>query len=148
MYRVIGPTAAVALLILFLVGVIRMLADIVIRAIAIAQVRGCGWWLIGAFWGTLFHMVVASVQWAMAKGHTVGKTISYQMDAEAARATGGDPEAQRLNPGEPGQPSASRGLLNNLDSLVNRSHDFLNRNQDARIYPMPRDQGMLADAGG
>ncbi len=50
MYRVIGPTAAVALLILFLVGVIRMLADIVIRAIAIAEVRGCGWWLIGAFW--------------------------------------------------------------------------------------------------
>jgi len=51
MYRVIGPTAAVALLILFLVGVVRMLADIIIRAIAIARVRGCGWWLIGAFWG-------------------------------------------------------------------------------------------------
>ncbi len=55
MYRVIRPTAAVALLILFLVGVVRMLADIIIRAIAIARVRGCGWWLIGAFWGTLFH---------------------------------------------------------------------------------------------
>jgi hypothetical protein len=62
MYRVIGPTAAVALLILFLVGVVRMLADIVIRAIAIARVRGCGWWLIGAFWGTLFHMAVVPVQ--------------------------------------------------------------------------------------
>jgi hypothetical protein len=58
MYRVIGPTAAVALLILFLVGVVRMLADIVVRAIAIARVPGCGWWLIGAFWGTLFHMAV------------------------------------------------------------------------------------------
>ncbi len=148
MYRVIGPTAAVALLILFLVGVVRMLADIVIRAIAIARVRGCGWWLIGAFWGTLFHMAVAPVQWAMAKGHTVGKTIGYQMDAEAARATGGDPEAQRLKPGEPNQPSAPRGPLNNLDRLVNWSHDFLNRNQDARIYPAPSDQGVPADAGG
>ncbi len=78
-----------ALLILFLVGVIRMLADIVIRAIVIARVRGCGWWLIGAFWGTLFHIAKAPVQWAMAKGHTVGKTIGYQMDAEAARATEG-----------------------------------------------------------
>jgi hypothetical protein len=38
MYRVIGPTATVALLILFLVGVVRMLADIVIRVIAIARV--------------------------------------------------------------------------------------------------------------
>ncbi len=94
MYRVIGPTAALALLILFLVGVVRMLADIVVRAIAIARVQGCGWWLIGAFWGTLFHMAVAPVQWAMARGHTVGKTIGYQMDAEAARVADRDPEAQ------------------------------------------------------
>jgi hypothetical protein len=147
MYRVIGPTAAVALLILFLVGVVRMLADIVVRAIAIARVRGCGWWLIGAFWGTLFHMAVAPVQWAMARGHTVGKNIGYQMDAEAARAADHDIEAQRLNPGDPDQPSAPRGPLNNLDRLVNWSHDFLNRNQDARIYPVPRDQGAPADAG-
>jgi hypothetical protein len=119
MYRVIGPTAAVALLIMFLVGVVRMLADIVRRVIAIARVRGCGWRLIGAFWGTLFHIAIATVQWAMEKGHTVGKTIGYQMDAEAARATEDDPEAQGLNPGEPGQPSAPRGPLNNLDRLVN-----------------------------
>jgi hypothetical protein len=137
----------VALLILFLVGVVRMLADIMARAIAIARVRGCGWWLIGAFWGTLFRMAVAPVQWAMARGHTVGKTIGYQMDAEAARAADRDPEAQRLNPGDPDQPSAPRGPLNNLDRLVNWSHDFLNRNQDARIYPVPQDQGVPADAG-
>jgi hypothetical protein len=37
-YRVIGPTAAVALLVLFLVGILRMLLDIVIRAIVIARV--------------------------------------------------------------------------------------------------------------
>ena len=51
MYRVIRPTAAVALLVLFLVGILRMLLDIVIRVIAIARIRGCGWWLMGAFWG-------------------------------------------------------------------------------------------------
>jgi hypothetical protein len=62
MYRVIGPTAAVALLVLFLVGILRMLLDIVIRAIAIARVQGCGWWLMGAFWGTLFQVAVAPVQ--------------------------------------------------------------------------------------
>jgi hypothetical protein len=93
-------------------------------------------------------MAVAPVQWAMAKGHTVGKTIGYQMDAEADRATGLDPEALRLNLGEPVQPSAHRELLNNLDRLVNWSHDFLYRNQDVRIYPGLRDQGVPADAGG
>ena len=46
----IGPTAAVALLVLFLVGILRMLLDIVIRAIAIARVRGCGWWRMEAFY--------------------------------------------------------------------------------------------------
>ena len=63
MYQVIGPTAVVALLVLFLVGILRMLLDIVIRAIAIPRVRGCGWWLMGAFWGTLFQVAVAPVQW-------------------------------------------------------------------------------------
>ncbi len=38
MYRVIRPTAVVALLMLFLVGILRMLLDIVIRVIAIARV--------------------------------------------------------------------------------------------------------------
>ncbi len=66
MYRVIGPTATVALLVLFLVGILRMLLNIVISAIAIARVRGCGWWLMVAFWGTLFKVAVAPVQWAMA----------------------------------------------------------------------------------
>jgi hypothetical protein len=50
MYRVIRPTA-VALLVLFLVGNLRMLLDIVISVIAIARIRGCRWWLMGAFWG-------------------------------------------------------------------------------------------------
>ncbi len=58
----IGLTEAVALLVLFLVDILRMLLDIVVRVIAIAKVRGCRWWLMGAFWGTLFQVAVATVQ--------------------------------------------------------------------------------------
>jgi hypothetical protein len=83
----------------------------------------------------------------MEKGHIVGKNIEYQMDAEAARTAEDDPEAQGLNPEYPRQSSAPRGPLNNLDRLVNWSHEFLNRNQDTRIYPAPRDQGMPEGAG-
>ncbi len=43
MYWVIGPTAAVALLVLFLVGILRMLLDVLFRGITIARIRGCGW---------------------------------------------------------------------------------------------------------
>jgi hypothetical protein len=46
MFWVIRPTAAVALLVLFLMGILRMLLDIVIRAIAIARIRGYGGWLM------------------------------------------------------------------------------------------------------
>jgi hypothetical protein len=95
MYRVIGPTAAMALLVLFLVGILRMVLDIVIQAIAIARILGCGWWLMGAFWGTLFQVAVAPVQWPMAKGHTFGKKVTYQMTVEAARLEMEDSEAQR-----------------------------------------------------
>ncbi len=48
MYRVIRPTDAAALLILFLVGILRMTLKIVIQAIMIARVRDCGWELMGA----------------------------------------------------------------------------------------------------
>jgi hypothetical protein len=37
-----------ALLILFLVGILRMTLKIVIQAIMIARVRDCGWELMGA----------------------------------------------------------------------------------------------------
>ncbi len=61
MYRVICPTAAVALLVLFMVVILRMLLEILIRVIPIARIRGCGWWLMEAFWGTLFQVAVAIV---------------------------------------------------------------------------------------
>jgi hypothetical protein len=137
MYRVIGPTAAVALLVLFLVGILRMLLDIVIRAIAIARVRGCGWWLMGAFWGTLFQVAVAPVQCSMAKGHTIGKNVSYQMTAEAARLEIEDNEAQRLTIEEVDGPSAPKVQINNLDRLVNWSNEFLGRRDNDRVYPVP-----------
>jgi hypothetical protein len=85
LYRLLGPTAVIAILILFLVGIIRMLLDIVIRAIAIAQVRGCGLWLLGALWGTLFQVAVSPVRWAAGVGQDAGQRVKYHMDAEVAR---------------------------------------------------------------
>ncbi len=122
----------------------RMLLDIVVRAVAIAKVRGCGWWLMGAFWGTLFQVAVAPVQWVMAKGHNIGKTVSYQMTAEAARLEIEDNEAQRLTAGEMDGVSAPRVQINNLDRLVTWSNEFLGRRDNARVYPVPITRGEQA----
>ncbi len=122
---------------LFLVGIVRMLLDIVVRAVAIAKVRGCGWWLMGAFWELLFQVAVAPVQWVIAKGHNIGKTVSYQMTAEAARLEIEDNEAQRLTAGEMDGASAPRVRINNLDRLVTWSNEFLGRRDNERVYPVP-----------
>ncbi len=81
---------------------------------------------MGAFWGTLFQVAVAPVQWAMAKGHTISKTVTYQMTAEAARLEMEDSELQRLTIEEVDGPSASTMLLKNLDRLVNYSYSGVN----------------------
>jgi hypothetical protein len=124
-----------------------MLLDIVIRAIAIARIRGCGWWLMIAFWGTLFQVAVAPVQWSMAKGHTLGKTVTYQMTAEAARLKMEDSKAQRLTIEEVEGPSAPKMQLNNLGRLVNCSNEFLGRRDNDRVYPVPIDRNVQAARG-
>jgi hypothetical protein len=48
-YQVIGLSVAVALLMLLLMSILRMVLDIMIRAITMARVRSCRWWLMGAF---------------------------------------------------------------------------------------------------
>ncbi len=45
----------------------------------------------------------------MAMGHNIGKTVSYQMTAEAARLEIEDNEAQRLTDREMEEASAPRG---------------------------------------
>jgi hypothetical protein len=77
------------------------------------------------------------VQWAMAKGHTIGKTVSYQMTAEAARLEIEDNKAQRLTIEEVDGLSAPKVQINNLDKLVNWSNEFLGRRDNDRVYPLP-----------
>ncbi len=139
LYRLLGPTAVIAILILFLVGIIRMLLDIVIRAIAIARVRGCGLWLFGALWGTLFQVAVSPVRWAAGVGQDAGQRVKYHMDAEVARIESEDKvEAGHKSSFEiEGETSAhpSSGTISNLDRLVDWSNQWTRRNQTPKPYP-------------
>jgi hypothetical protein len=112
MYREISPTAAAPLLVLFLLGILRMLLDIVIRAITIARVCGCRCWLMGAFLGTLFQVAVVPMQWAVAKGtllagrsHTRWRLklpASIGTEAEPGRPRETDcPQGTAQQPGSP-----------------------------------------------
>ncbi len=139
LYRLLGPTAIIAILVLFLVGIIRMLLDIVIRAIAIARVRGCGLWLLGALWGTLFQVAVSPVRWAAGVGHDAGQRVRYHMDAEVARIESEDKvvfdhkSTLEIEGEMPVRPSG--GTISNLDRLVDWSNQWTRRNHAPRPYP-------------
>ncbi len=139
----IGPTATLALLVLFLVGILRMLLDILIRAIAIGRIRGCGWWLMGAFWGTLFLVAVAPVQWAMAKGDDG----HLPDDCRGCATRDGGRRGAEADLEEVDGPSAPRMQLNILDRLVNWYNEFLGRRDTERIYPAPLDRNVQAVRG-
>ncbi len=139
LYRLLGPTAVIAILILFLVGIIRMLLDIFIRAIAIARVRGCGLRLFGALWGTLFQVAVSPVRWAAGVGKDAGQRVKYHMDTEVARIESEDKvEASHKSSLEIETETSTRssgGTNSNLDRLVDWSNQWTRRNQTPRPYP-------------
>ncbi len=67
-----------------------------------------------------------------AKGHNIGKKVSYQMTSEAARVEIEDSETQGLAGREMEDASAPRVQINNLDRLVTWSNEFLGRRDNDR----------------
>ncbi len=92
---------------------------------------------MGAFWGILFQVAVVPVQWAMAKGLTGDKAVTYQIIVEAAHYEVEDAEAQRLNLEDVDGSSDPVMRLNSLDRLVNWSNKFLGRRDMDQIYQVP-----------
>ncbi len=73
------------LLILILVSILRTALNIAFRAIAVARVRSCGWWLTGTRWGLLLQGVVAFVQWTMAKRRAISGAVGRDMEDKKDR---------------------------------------------------------------
>ncbi len=78
----------IVILVMFIVGMARMLVDILVRAIIIARVRGWGFWMFGALWDTAFQVAVSPFRWAVEKGKEGASRIRNQMEARAAYMPG------------------------------------------------------------
>ncbi len=115
LYRLIGPTAVIVILVMFILGMARMLIDILVRAIIIARVRGWGFWMFGALWDTAFQVAASPFRWAIEKGKEGAGRIRNQMEGGvcAWTATGG--RTQQC--GSPG----GLGSLMETESLWNGS---------------------------
>jgi hypothetical protein len=57
----VGPTAVIIILIMFIVDMVRMLLDIIVRAVVIVHMGECGSWMFGALWDTAFQVDVSSI---------------------------------------------------------------------------------------
>ncbi len=66
--RLIGQAAVIVILVLFIVSMVRMLLDILVRAIFIPRVHGCWFWMFGALWDTAFQVAISPICWAVEKG--------------------------------------------------------------------------------
>jgi hypothetical protein len=147
MYQVIGLSVTVALLILLLVSNLRMAPDIMIRAIAIARARSCGWWLMRAFWGILLQVAVAPVQWAMAKRHVISKAAAWRGSTEAVRIQAEDAKAQRPGSEDVDRSSALGTGPSIADGLRSWRDELFSQGNADQVYLVATIEGEQAAMG-
>ncbi len=63
LYKVVGPMIFFLSLLLLIWGGLRLIITVFLRVIIIVRYKGCGIWVLTAFWGTLFQLAVSPFKW-------------------------------------------------------------------------------------
>jgi hypothetical protein len=63
LYRVLGPMVFFLSLLLLVWGGLRLMITVLLRVIIIVRRKGCGIWVLMAFWGTLFQLAISPFSW-------------------------------------------------------------------------------------
>jgi hypothetical protein len=84
LYRVVGPMIFFLSLLLLVWGGLRLIITVLLRVIII-RCKGCGIWVLTAFWGTLFQLAISPFSWMDAVMEGVGVRVGQIMETEAAR---------------------------------------------------------------
>ncbi len=61
------------------------MVTVLIRAIIIVRCKGCGIWVMTAFWGTLFQLAITPFTWMEEAMEGVGERVGQMMETEAGR---------------------------------------------------------------
>jgi hypothetical protein len=85
LYSVVGPMVFFVSLMLLVLGVFRLMVTVLIRAIIIVRCKGCGVWVMTAFWGTLFQLAITPFTWMEEAMEGVGERVGQMMETEAGR---------------------------------------------------------------
>ncbi len=85
LYRIVGPMIFFLSLLLLVWGGLRLMITVLLRVIIIVRCKGCGIWVLTAFWGTLFQLAISHFSWVDAAMEGVGVRVGQMMETEAAR---------------------------------------------------------------
>jgi hypothetical protein len=72
-------------LLLLVWGGLQLAVTVFLRVAIIVRYKGCGIWVMTAFWGTLFQLAVSPFNWIDAAMEDVGRKVGLMMETEAAR---------------------------------------------------------------
>jgi hypothetical protein len=68
------------------VSVVEMVTSTIVRMTVLYTQRGPGLWMMAAFWGTAFQIIVMPSRWALEWGQAQGKTVSQAMEERVGGA--------------------------------------------------------------
>jgi hypothetical protein len=71
-------------LLLLVWGGLRLIITVLLRVIIIVRCKGCGIWVLTAFWGTLFQLAISPFSWVDAAMEGVGARVGQMTETEAA----------------------------------------------------------------
>jgi hypothetical protein len=77
-------------LLLMVWGGLRLVVTIFLRVAIIKRYRGCGVWVLTAFWGMLFQLAVSPFNWIDGVMEDVARRVGVMLDSEATRAPAGE----------------------------------------------------------
>jgi hypothetical protein len=77
------------------------------------EARGCGVWILAAFWGTLFHLAASPFNWNDKVMEEVGEKVGRMLNKEAIRGR---------NAGETKEESTTEGLKRKYPWWMSSSH--------------------------
>jgi hypothetical protein len=79
LYRFLGPVSMIVILVLFFVGISRLVFTILFRAIVLGRTRGCGFWISASFLGCAYQLLISPIQWADRKAQEIAARVERGM---------------------------------------------------------------------
>ncbi len=90
LYKVVGPMIFFLSLLLMVWGGLRLVVTIFLRVAIIVRYRGCGVWLLTAFWSTLFQLAISPSNWIDGIMEDMARRGGVMSDNEATCAPAGE----------------------------------------------------------